>query len=173
VARVRCDAGHKGTIMGLIEIVQDPNNFKWIGVPFRDRYSLSLKISQEILEKIQKIDELLDIKYHLPDHKWHLVRYYNGKDKGEFCRVWALEDNEETGMRKEPGLWIVDMLKKTDLRNTSTKEFVRKMDENNSNLEKKLEENRKDLAKDIAKELRKPLIKLIEDGGDADYKGVF
>lgn len=158
--------------MGLIQIVQDPNKFKWAGTRLIDRYSKSDKPNSEVLKAVRKYDNLLDIKFYLPTMKWHLLRFYNGFLNGKFQRVWELKDDEH-GMRKEPGMWMVDMLKRCDTAGDTPEDVIKSIMEHEAELKAKDEKELSEQTKDAAKELVKPLKHLYDFGKESDYKGVF
>jgi len=155
--------------MGLIDIVQDKNKFFWKGVPFRDRYSSSMKVPSDLLSAIHAIDTRLDMKFYMPNQKWHLVRYPEELKNGEFVRVWELDDRPDLGLHKEPGVWMIEALKAGDLRGAASTR-VDEIDKHNEYVDKKVEEEQELIAKDMAKEMRKPLQDLFDYGSNAETK---
>jgi len=144
---------------------------QWAGVPFRNRYS-EIRADLNLVQSLIKYDRQLDLKFYLPTEKWHLVRYLSNYRFGQWCRVWELDDKPEVGLRKEPGYWILDALRASDMRGAAENR-VEEVDKANAQLEASIKREAEVQAKDVAEELRKPLIKLYEEGPTSDYKGVF
>lgn len=152
--------------MGRIEIVQDASKFKWVGVLYKHRFSDNVSPPTELVKKLRKIDEKLDLKFYLPTQKWRLIRNFRGD---EFCTVWELEDNPNLGLRKEPGDWMIEALKMADMQGAAANR-VEEVDKHNAEIDKKVKEEQDLIAKDMAKELRKPLQDLYDYGEKHDSK---
>lgn len=152
----------------MIDIVQDVSKFKWAGVPFCERYCKTTRASDNVLNAIRSVDPLLDLKLYLPTMRWHLVRFPRGFMK-PFTTVWELVDNPDTGMKSQPGEWMVPLLRQCDTQGANAN-VEQEVDEHNAIVQKKIDEEQELIAKDMAKELRKPLKHLLDYGPDADYK---
>lgn len=154
----------------VLTIVQDQSKFKWAGVKLRDRYDKNARWNdEELLRQLRNIDPNLDLKIYMPTLRWHLVRYTNGFLGGLFTRVWELTDDPETGMRKTPGSWMIDLLRRNDTHGENQR-FMENIDEHNERVQEKIDAEQEDIAREMAKEMLKPLARLADFGPDSDYK---
>lgn len=158
--------------MGLIEVAQNPDMFFWAGIPWRERFSDTMKADCDLVAAIRNIDDLLDMKFYLKTQKWHLIRYYLGRDNGEFVTVWELDDKPELGLRKDPGVWMIEALKMADTHGDA--ELLEKvLDEADAKVQESMDRELADQCNDYAREIRKPLIDLYNYGPNKSYKGFF
>ena len=144
---------------------------KWVGIPFRKRYSESKWHTQSLIDAMRKIDPMLDLKLYLPTEKWHVIRH-QGSLSGPFVRVWELDDRPDLGLQREPGYWIIDALRAGDMQGAAANR-VEQIDKANDQIEASLQREVEAQSKDFAAEIRKPLQRLYDFGPDSDHKGVF
>lgn len=156
--------------MSEIVVVQNQDRFKWSGIPFHQRYSDSTQADKNLLKAIHKIDNKLDLKFYLPKEEWHLVRYPHGRSSEKFVKVWACIDAPELGLRKEPGLWMIEALQAGDLQGAAQNR-VGEIDAHNESIEKAIVKEQEDMTTDMAKEMRKPLKSILD--GESHYQGVY
>ena len=151
--------------MGLI-FVQDVNKFMFFGVPFEKRYSDTTTVDKRLLKKIKQYDDKLDLKFYRPTQMWHLVRYYQGE---KFTRVWELDDKPAKGLRKMPGEWILEALKKADTWGKN-ENIEKEVDDLNIEVFRKVDEEQNLIAADLARELRKPLQQMFDYGANSEFQ---
>ena len=151
--------------MGRIEVVQDTSKFKWAGIPFRERYCRTKVISTELRLAIQRIDPMLDVRFYRPTEQWHLLRFPNGFDNPG-TRVWTLRDDPEAGLRSEPGMWMLESLRKADMLGAASNR-VEEIDAHNKAIDDAAKREMKEQCKDLASEMRKPVQEIYDKGLNA------
>lgn len=144
---------------------------KWVGVPFKHRYA-SVEASRDLVRAMRNYDDLLDLKFYIPTEKWHVVRYLYSRNYGKFTRVWELDDKPEIGLRKEPGMWILDALKAADMQAAAANR-VEEVDLANKMIEEANDREISEQCKDLSRDMRKPLQRLYDEGVNSQHKGYF
>ena len=125
----------------------------------------------DILSSLQRLDPMLGFRYHVPTESWHLIRYPKGRDK-KFTIVWKLRNDPSKGLRRYPGLWMIEALQLADMRgNAMFREL--EIDEHNRQLEKRKESLARDQRKDYAEAVRRPLQRLYNEGNRSNHREVF
>jgi len=127
------------------------------------------KAPKKILEAIKRYDSSLDLKYHIQNGCWHLIRYPHSRDKKPTL-VWQLDKNS-LGLRKELGSWIIDALKMGDTRHTA-RNRLRDIENQNNLIDKYNDKKMESYCRDYANSIRKPMIKLYQEG-NTNYRGVY
>lgn len=143
----------------------------WTDIPVYARYSQWKTCDKRLLRSIREVDPLLDVKFHMPTEKWHLVRYPKGFSNGKFVTVWVLDDLPQKGLRPIPGEWMIDALKSADTRRKSIERRVREIDASNAAIEAAADKRLDDACRATAEDMRKPLQAMVD--GESSYKGVF
>lgn len=134
-----------------IELLSNP--YKWVGIPFKDRYAWGTRPPSDLLAAMHRIDDLLDLAFYMPTEKWHVIRWYDGKGHGRpFVRVWECREDPQRGLHDYLGSWVIDALKRGDTRG---RDVLKEMDENNAAIEAANNRSLEDAAKDTAKDLAK------------------
>jgi hypothetical protein len=137
----------------------------WFGVPFSKRYS-EVKAEPHVLKAIKNYDKQLDLKFYMPTEKWHLIRYL-GSIGEKFTRVWELDDRPDLGLRKEPGMWMVDALRMADMQGAA-RNRVEEIDEHNASIEKANKREVHEQCKELSKDMLKPLQNWAELGANSE-----
>lgn len=114
-------------------------------------------------------DDLLDLKFYLPTEKWHVVRHLHNRNYGKFTRVWELDDKPELGLRREPGMWILDALKAADMQGAAAARDA-EVDAANVAVRESVDREIEAQCKDLSGDMRKPLQRLYDEGVHSNHK---
>ena len=130
---------------------------------FRERYSSVETAPKSLVKLIRKIDDRLDLKFHLQSEKWHVVRYLNtwGARHGEFTKVLTIEEDPDLEKHGFLGTWLYEYLQKCD---THRRNILKEIEAQESRRE---ESNKKEIFNigwELGKDLRKPLLRNLDYG---------
>jgi hypothetical protein len=157
--------------MGLIEVVQDINKFNWIGIPYCKRFS-DKSPPAWLVKRMREYDDLLDLKWYIPNLEWQVVRFIGSRESGKWTTVWSCVDDPARGLKAELGDWIIGALRIGDTWNEN-KDFIDNIEKNEEELAKSKDAELSDMSLELAKDLRKPMQRLYDYGPDQPYDNVW
>ena len=152
--------------MGLIDVVQDPSKFNWVGIPYRQRYAERTPPAWLVTRMRDELhDDLLDLKFYMPTLKWHVIRYIGDNRSNNWTRVWECKDDPNLGTFETLGDWIIGALKRGDTWNEN-KDFLENIEKCEDLKEKSDRATMEDIGLAMGEDIRKPVIKLFDYGSD-------